>query len=93
MTLQSSAAFLCGGLKILTKPLNMVQGFPKVNFPYGISCYKKVRPFSFVHQKQAVGTYTFGLLVNLHMPQLHEDSTEFMSSTFILTFKNRASYI
>jgi len=41
MTLESSAAFLCGGLKILTKPLNMVQGFPKVNFPYGISCYEK----------------------------------------------------
>jgi hypothetical protein len=38
--LEYSAAFFCGGFKILTKPLNMIQGFPKVNFPCGISCYK-----------------------------------------------------
>ena len=26
MTLESSAEFLCVGLKVLTKPLNMIQG-------------------------------------------------------------------
>jgi hypothetical protein len=92
MTLESFAVFLCGGLKIRTKHLNMVQGFPKVNFSYGILCYKKYGLFLLcVRSRQWEHTCW---LINLHMPQLYKDSSEFMSSnmvqflTFILISKN-----